>query len=111
MHCSGAAFPETVLRLADLEMDLKSPPAVRRGGKAIDLKPKEYALLGTLLRNADRTPDAVAHHRARLDFTSQHQQRRRSPHQRCCATSRSNFAHALIHTVRGVGYILTDSPP
>src|SRR5262245_5639037 len=44
---------ESVLRVADLELDTIRRK-VRRAGKAIDLKPKEYALLEILMRNADR---------------------------------------------------------
>ncbi len=44
---------ESVLRLADLEMDTIRRK-VRRGGTAIELKPKEYALLEFLMRNTDR---------------------------------------------------------
>ncbi len=44
---------ENVLRVADLEMDTVRR-TVRRAGTAIDLKPKEYALLEFLMRNTDR---------------------------------------------------------
>src|SRR6185295_632518 len=44
---------ENVLRVADLEMDTIRRE-VRRAGTTIDLKPKEYALLEILMRNADR---------------------------------------------------------
>jgi two-component system OmpR family response regulator len=43
--------PETVLRLADLEIDLLSR-VVRRGGQQIDLQPREYELLEYLMRHA-----------------------------------------------------------
>jgi two-component system copper resistance phosphate regulon response regulator CusR len=102
---------ETVLRLADLEMDTIRR-AVRRGGKAIDLKPKEYALLEYLLRNADRplTRSLIIEHVWDIHFDSisnvveVHINALRNKVDR-------NFAQPLIHTVRGVGYILTDSPP
>src|SRR6185503_11460426 len=41
------------LRLADLEIDT-ARRTVMRGGRSIDLKPKEYALLEFLMRNSDR---------------------------------------------------------
>src|SRR5689334_2041655 len=44
---------ESVLRVADLEMDTIRR-LVRRGGTLIELKPKEYALLEFLMRNTDR---------------------------------------------------------
>ena len=44
---------ESVLRVADLEMDTIRR-TVRRAGAPIELKPKEYALLEFLMRNSDR---------------------------------------------------------
>ena len=44
---------ESVLRVADLEMDTIRRK-VRRAGTAIELKPKEYALLEILMRHSDR---------------------------------------------------------
>ena len=48
----GAAR-ENTLRVGDLEMDTVRR-GVRRAGRALDLKPKEYALLEFLMRNSDR---------------------------------------------------------
>ena len=44
---------ETVLRVADLEMDLIAR-RVRRNGYDIELQPREFRLLEYLMRNADR---------------------------------------------------------
>ena len=44
---------ETVLRVADLEIDLLKR-SVTRGGRAIDLQPREFKLLECLMRNAGR---------------------------------------------------------
>ena len=72
---------ETVLRVADLEMDTVRR-IVRRAGRPIDLKPKEYALLEFLMRQQRSAGDQVADHRARLGHPlRQRQQRRRSAHQ------------------------------
>ena len=72
---------ENVLRVADLELDTLRA-AVRRGGRRIELKPKEYALLEYLMRNSGRPVTRVAHHRARLGHPlRQRQQRRRGAHQ------------------------------
>jgi two-component system OmpR family response regulator len=43
--------PETVLRVADLEMDLLTR-LVRRGGQALELQPREFELLQYLMRHA-----------------------------------------------------------
>jgi two-component system copper resistance phosphate regulon response regulator CusR len=102
---------ESVLRVADLEMDTIRRK-VRRGDTAIALKPKEYALLEFLMRNSDRpvTKALIIEHVWDIHFDSisnvveVHINALRNKVDR-------NFAQPLIHTVRGVGYILTDSPP
>lgn len=103
---AGKGAPEReVLRLADLEMD-DDAHEVRRAGQLIDLTATEYRLLRYLLANPRRVltrsqlldhvwnydfgGDAgvletyVSYLRKKIDFTEPH----------------------LIHTVRGVGYVL-----
>jgi two-component system OmpR family response regulator len=102
---------ENVLRVADLEMDTVRR-VVRRTGKTIDLKPKEYALLEFLVRNSDRpvTKSLIIEHVWNIHFDSVsnvvevHINSLRNKIDR-------GFAKPLIHTIRGVGYILTDHPP
>jgi len=106
----GAAR-ENVLRVADLEMDTLRR-VVRRAGKTIDLKPKEYALLEFLVRNTDRpvTKSLIIEHVWNIHFDSVsnvvevHINSLRNKIDR-------GFGKPLIHTIRGVGYILTDHPP
>jgi two-component system, OmpR family, copper resistance phosphate regulon response regulator CusR len=106
----GAAR-ENVLRVADLEMDTVRR-VVRRAGKPIDLKPKEYALLEFLVRNSDRpvTKSLIIEHVWNIHFDSVsnvvevHINSLRNKIDR-------GFGKPLIHTIRGVGYILTDKPP
>jgi DNA-binding response OmpR family regulator len=101
---------ETRLRLADLEMDTIRR-TVLRGGRAIDLTPKEYALLEFLMRHSDRpvTRSLIIEHVWDIHFDSVsnvvevHINALRNKIDR-------GFTPALIHTVRGVGYILTDRP-
>jgi DNA-binding response OmpR family regulator len=101
---------ESVLRLADLEMDTIRR-RVRRAGTPIDLKPKEYALLEILLRNADRplTKALIIEHVWDIHFDSisnvveVHINSLRNKIDK-------GFEFPLIHTIRGVGYVLTDSP-
>lgn len=96
---------ETVLRVADLEVDTIRR-TVRRGGAAIDLRPKEYALLEFLLRHADRpvTKTLIIEHVWDIHFDSVsnvvevHINALRNKIDR-------NFGPPLIHTVRGVGYM------
>ena len=102
---------ENVLRVADLEMDTLRR-VVRRAGKTVDLKPKEYALLEFLVRNSDRpvTKSLIIEHIWNIHFDSVsnvvevHINSLRNKIDR-------GFARPLIHTIRGVGYILTDNPP
>jgi DNA-binding response OmpR family regulator len=101
---------ESVLRVADLEMDTIRRK-VRRAGNAIDLKPKEYALLEILMRNTDRplTKALIIEHVWDIHFDSisnvveVHINSLRNKIDK-------GFDVPLIHTVRGVGYVLTDTP-
>jgi two-component system copper resistance phosphate regulon response regulator CusR len=101
---------ENVLRVADLEMDTIRRK-VRRARTTIDLKPKEYALLEMLMRNADRplTKALIIEHVWDIHFDSV------SNVVEVHINSLRNkidkgFGLPLIHTIRGVGYVLTDTP-
>jgi DNA-binding response OmpR family regulator len=101
---------DPILRLADLEIDI-ARRRVTRGGRAIDLKPKEYALLEYLMRNSDRplTRSLIIEHVWNIHFDSVsnvvevHINSLRKKIDRGADVP-------LIHTVRGVGYMLTDKP-
>jgi len=101
---------EVKLHVADLELDTVRR-LVSRGGHAIDLKPKEYALLEFLMRNSDRpvTRSLIIEHVWDIHFDSisnvveVHINSLRHKIDRDCPL-------ALIHTIRGVGYMLTDRP-
>jgi DNA-binding response OmpR family regulator len=101
---------ESILRVADLEMDTVRR-IVRRAGRGVDLKPKEYALLEFLMRNTDRpvTRSLIIEHVWDIHFDSVsnvvevHINSLRNKVDR-------GFGLQLIHTVRGVGYVLTDRP-
>jgi len=102
---------ENVLRVADLEVDTVAR-SVRRAGRKIDLKPKEYALLEYLLRNSGRpvTKSLIIEHVWDLHFDSVsnvvevHVNSLRNKIDR-------EFSPPLLHTIRGVGYMLSDTPP
>src|SRR5215216_2940404 len=102
---------ETRLTLADLEMDT-ARRTVTRAGRRIDLKPKEYALLEFLMRHSDRpvTRSLIIEHVWDIHFDSVsnvvevHVNSLRNKIDR-------GFGIPLIHTVRGVGYMLSDAPP
>ena len=102
---------ENVLRVADLEIDTLTR-VVRRGGRRIALTAKEYALLEYLTRNSGRplTKSLIIEHVWDIHFDSisnvveVHINSLRNKIDR-------GFGTPLIHTVRGVGYMLTDAPP
>lgn len=101
----------SVVRIADLEVDLQAH-AVRRGGEPIALTAKEFALLELLVRNAGRVlsrAEIVGHvwddnHDPLTNAIEVYVNRLRGK------IDRAPFA-PLIHTRRGAGYILTDEPP
>ena len=102
---------ESTLRVADLEMDTIRR-TVRRAGRPIELKPKEYALLEFLMRHSDRpvTRSLIIEHVWDIHFDSisnvveVHINSLRGKIDR-------GFPDTLIHTIRGVGYMLTAGAP
>jgi len=99
---------EVRLRVADLELD-PIKRVVTRGARRIELRPKEYALLEFLMRHSDRpvTRSLLIEHIWDIHFDSisnvveVHINALRNKIDR-------GEAIPLIHTVRGVGYMLTD---
>jgi two-component system copper resistance phosphate regulon response regulator CusR len=104
-----ARAPETV-RVGDLVLDLLRHKAVR-GERRLDLTPKEFALLSLLARRAgevlSRTLIAEQVWDVNFDGDSNvvdvHVRRLR-------AKVDDPFERKLIHTVRGVGYVLEERP-
>ena len=99
---------ETVLKVADLEMDLVRR-SVTRGGKRIDLKPREFLLLEYLMRHAGQVVTRTMllehvwefHFDPRTNIVETHMSRLRAKVDR-------GFGAELIHTIRGAGYSLRD---
>jgi len=100
------AAVETVLRVADLEMDLISR-RVKREGTDIELQPREFKLLEYLMRNAGRVVTRTMllervwefHFDPKTKIVETHISRLR-------AKVSSSGQQQLIHTIRGVGYVL-----
>ncbi|WP_316976839.1 winged helix-turn-helix domain-containing protein [Shumkonia mesophila] len=103
------AAEQTALRVADLEMDLVRR-TVSRGGRAIDLQPREFVLLEYLMRNAGRVVTRTMllervwdfHFDPKTSVVETHISRLRTKIDK-------PFEKDLIHTVRGAGYSL-DAP-
>ncbi|HEV2301022.1 MAG TPA: response regulator transcription factor, partial [Stellaceae bacterium] len=103
----GSSAPATTrLNVADLELDLLTR-TVRRGGRSIELLPREFRLLEYLMRNAGHvvTRTMLLEHVWDYHFDPQtnvidvHVSRLRQKIDK-------NFASPLLHTVRGAGYCL-----
>lgn len=105
---NGGTRPAAALQVADLEIDVERHKAIRRG-RPLDLTPKEFLLLSLLARRAgdvlSRT--LVAEQVWDINFDSGtnvvdvHVRRLRSKVD-------DPFEAKLIHTVRGIGYVLED---
>jgi len=101
--------PET-LRIGDLDIDFHAHRAVR-GGKRLDLTPKEFSLLSLLARRKGEvvTRTVIASQVWDMNFDSQtnvvdvHIRRLR-------AKVDDPFDVKLIRTMRGVGYVLDEGP-
>jgi two-component system OmpR family response regulator len=106
----GGKSIETVLRCGDLIMDLLSRK-VSRSGKTLDLLPREFKLLEYFLRNKDRVV-------TRTMLLEQVWDYRFDPHTSIIDTHISRlrkkldegFDQPLLHTLRGVGYRLSEAP-
>jgi len=96
----------TRLACGDLSMDLLSRE-VMRSGQRIELQSREFALLELLLRNPDRpvTKTMILEHLWDYSFDPQTNVVDVLVH-RLRAKVDKDFTVKLIHTVRGVGYVL-----
>ncbi len=103
-----AAGPSPVLRMADLTLD-PATREVRRGSRRVELTAREYTLLEYFMRSPGRilSRPMLAQHVWGLDFDSESnvvdvyvgylRRRIEAPGEK-----------KLLHTVRGVGYVLKD---
>lgn len=99
---------ETVLNVADLEMDLLAR-TVKRGGQQIDVQPREFRLLEYLMRNAGQVLTRTMllekvwdyHFDPQTNVIDVHISRLRSKIDK-------GFDKPLLHTVRGAGYMLRE---
>jgi two-component system OmpR family response regulator len=99
---------ETVLNVADLEMDLLAR-TVKRSGQNIDVQPREFRLLEYLMRHADQVVTRTMllekvwdyHFDPQTNVIDVHISRLRSKIDK-------GFEKPLLHTVRGAGYMLRE---
>lgn len=106
----GELKASTLLKVGDLELDLLNFK-VRRAGKEIRLQPKELQLLQYLMQHVDQTVTRTMLLEQVWDFHF-------DPETNVIDTQISRlrskidkgFAQPLLHTVRGRGYRLSESP-
>jgi two-component system OmpR family response regulator len=102
------AQPETLLRVADVEIDVLTK-SVRRAGRSLALQPREFRLLEYLVRNAGTVQGRSTllekvwdcRFDPRTNVVESHISRLRAKIDR-------GFAVRLIHTIRGSGYTLRE---
>ncbi len=98
--------PATILRAADLEMDLLRRE-VRRAGKPIDLQPREFQLLEFLLRPVGQVVTRTMLLEGVWDYHFDPQTNVIDVHiSRLRSKIDKGFERPLLHTVRGAGYRL-----
>ncbi len=102
----GAAQEPVLLSLADLEMDL-ARRRVSRGGQRIDLTAKEFTLLSLLLRHQGEvlSRTLIAEQVWDMNFDSDTNVVEAMV-RRLRAKVDDRFSPKLIHTLRGMGYVL-----
>lgn len=101
--------PDTMLKVADLEMDLVGR-TVRRAGRPIDLKPKEFALLEYLMRHAGHVVTRTMLLENVWDYSFDPQTNVIDVHvSRLRQKIDKGHDKPLLSTIRGAGYSLRDS--
>lgn len=101
----GAQQP-SVLRAQDIEMNLLRRE-LRRGGRPIDLQPREFRLLEQLLRNADRVVTKTMLLQTVWDFDFDPKTNVvETQVSRLRSKLNEGFASDPIQTVRGAGYMI-----
>jgi two-component system, OmpR family, response regulator len=106
----GGEPKSTVLRVADLTLDTVSRQA-RRGGGAFELTAREYRLLEFLMRSAGRICGRMAILEKVWDYSFDPGTNLVDVYiRRLREKVDAGFEPKLLHTVRGVGYVIKETP-
>ncbi|GKT22315.1 heavy metal response regulator transcription factor [Acidovorax sp. SUPP3334] len=107
----GQLQEHTVLKMADLELDLVARKCQRAGAR-LDLTAKEFALLALLMRRQGRvlSRTTLAEQVWDMHFDSETNVVEVAV-RRLRGKMDDPFARKLLHTVRGMGYVLEDRGP
>jgi two-component system OmpR family response regulator len=104
-----AGAGETSYRVADLELD-RLAHTVARAGKQIPLQPREFRLLEYLMKNAGQVVTRTMLLENVWDYHFDPQTNVIDVHiSRLRAKIDKGFGAALLHTVRGAGYMIRDA--
>jgi two-component system OmpR family response regulator len=99
---------DTLYRVGDLELDRMSR-RVTRGGKKIELQPREFRLLEYLMRHAGQVVTRTMLLENVWDYHFDPQTNVIDVHvSRLRAKIDKGFERVLLHTVRGAGYMIRD---
>jgi two-component system, OmpR family, response regulator len=106
---TGGLSEPTRLTVGDLSLNLLTREVIR-GGRKIDLQPIEFSLLEYLMRSAGRviSKTMIMEHVWNYNFDPQ----TNVVEARICRLREKidrNFERKLIHTIRGVGYVLKET--
>jgi DNA-binding response OmpR family regulator len=109
MRRSSGATESTKLKVGSLSMDLLNREVIR-DGEIINLQPREFALLEYLMRSADRvlSKTLIMEHVYDYSFDPQ----TNVVDVLVCRLRNKidkGFEKKMIHTIRGVGYVLKES--
>ena len=105
---AGPAAEATVLKVADVEMDLLAR-RLTRAGRVIELQPREFKLLEVLLRNAGRVVTRTMLLEQVWDYHFDPQTNVIDVHvSRLRRKVDQGFDTPLIETARGVGYVIRE---
>jgi DNA-binding response OmpR family regulator len=106
----GSESKSVVLRLADLTVDTVKRE-VKRGGQNIDLSPREYRLLEYLLRSPGRVCGRMQILEKVWDYDFDPGTNLVDVYVRRVRDKvDTGFTLPLLHTVRGVGYVMKEQP-
>jgi DNA-binding response OmpR family regulator len=105
----GGETKTSILRVGDLSLDTLTRE-VKRGERVIDLAPREYLLLEFLMRSAGRVCDRMAIVEKVWDYDFDPGSNLVDVYlKRLREKIDSGFDAKLLHTVRGVGYLMKAS--
>ena len=111
MRRAGGVAEPMKLKVADLSLDLVTHTVVR-AGKRIDLQPREFSLLAYLMRNAGKvvSKTMIMEHVWQYNFDPQTNVVEARIY-RLREKIDKEFDTKLVHTLRGVGYVLRAELP